>query len=115
MFRQIHVLTIISWLAFISLTSLPCKIMKHVIYSLIMDHLDANHFFHPAQHGFRKGLSCETQLAIFLHGLHANLDCNHQTDAIFLDYEKAFDKVSHHHLLRKLSFLNLNIDVLKWL
>lgn len=89
--------------------------MEHVIYSLIMDHLDTNHFFHPAQHGFRKGLSCKSQLALFLHDLHANLDCNQQTDAIFLDYEKAFDNVSHRHLLRKLSFLNLNIDVLKWL
>lgn len=80
-----------------------------------MDHLDANHFFHPAQHGFRKGLSCETQLALFIHDLHMNLDWNKQTDAIFLDYQKAFDKVSHRHLLHKLSSLNLNSDVLKWL
>lgn len=82
----------------ISLTSIPCKIMEHVIYSQIMDFLGAINFFHPSQHGFRKGLSCETQLAVFLHDVHSNLDLNLQTDAIFLD----FDKVPHRRLLLKL-------------
>lgn len=99
----------------ISLTSVPCKIMEHVIYSHIMNFLDANNFFHPSQHGFRRGLSCETQLALFLHDIHTNLDKNIQTDAIFLDYAKAFDKISHRRLLLKLSHLHLHPDILKWL
>ncbi|MDD9361971.1 MAG: reverse transcriptase family protein, partial [Anaplasma sp.] len=92
----------------ISLTSVPCKIMEHVIYSQVINFLDSNHFFHPSQHGFRKGFSCETQLAIFLHDLHVNLDSNTQTDVIFLDFAKAFDKVPHKRLFLKLSQLNLN-------
>lgn len=75
----------------------------------------SSNFFHPSQHGFRKGFSSETQLAIFLHDLHANLDNNLQTDAIFLDYAKAFDTVPHQRLTLKLSQLNLNPDVLKWI
>ena len=73
----------------ISLTSVPCKIMEHIIYTHIMAFLDCNNFFHPAQHGFRRGYSCETQLATFLHDLHINLDSNQQTDAIFLDFAQA--------------------------
>ena len=99
----------------ISLTSVPCKIIEHIIYNHIMDFLDANHFFHPSQHGFRKGFSCETQLAMFVHDLHVNLDSNLQTDAIFLDFSKAFDKVPHERLLLKLAALHLNADILAWI
>lgn len=99
----------------ISLTSVPCKLLEHIIYTHIMDFLDSNNFFHPAQHGFRKGYSCETQLAMFVHDLHVNLDSNLQTDAIFIDFAKAFDKVPHERLLLKLAALNLNDDVLAWI
>lgn len=99
----------------ISLTSVPSKIMEHIIFTNIMNHLERNHYLHPSQPGFRKGLSCETQLAAFIHDLHVNLDNNTQTDAIFLDFEKAFDKVSHHHLMAKLVHLNLDRYVLSWI
>lgn len=99
----------------ISLTSVCCKLMEHVIYSQIVDFLVSNHLFHPAQHGFRKGLSCDTQLALFLHDLSSNLDLNVPVDAIFLDFEKAFDKVPHQRLLLKLSRLNINPLVLDWI
>lgn len=99
----------------ISLTSIPCKIMEHVIYSHIINFLDSMHFFHPSQHGFRRGYSCETQLAIFIHDLHSNLDCNIQTDALFLDFAKAFDTVPHKRLILKLSLLNLDPNVLAWI
>lgn len=99
----------------ISLTSIPCKIMEHVIYSLIMKFFDSNSLFHPAQHGFHKGLSCEMQLAIFLHDIHTNLDINVQTDVIFLDFCKAFDKVPHQRLLFNLKKHYLHPDVFKWI
>lgn len=83
----------------ISITSVPCKIMDHVIYTHIINFLDTNNFFDQSQHGFRKGLTFETQLAIFLHDLHSNLDISIQTDAIFLDFAKAFDKVAHQNFL----------------
>lgn len=47
--------------------------------------------------------------------MHTNLDCNLQTDAVFLDYAKAFDKVSNQCLQLKLSPLNLHPDIVKWL
>ncbi len=57
--------------------------------------------FHPNQHGFRKGLSCETQLISTLQDWTLSADHKRQTDIVLLDFSKAFDKVSHQKLLRK--------------
>jgi len=46
----------------ISLTSVTCKILEHVIYSHVINHLEKNGCLSDAQHGFRKFKSCETQL-----------------------------------------------------
>ena len=44
------------------LTSLPCKLLEHIIYRSIMIHLNSFDILVDAQHGFRPGRSCETQL-----------------------------------------------------
>ena len=36
----------------VSLTSVPCKILEHIIFHYIMDHLDAHHVLVNYQHGF---------------------------------------------------------------
>lgn len=53
----------------VSLTSITCKIMEHVIYSCVMAHLTKHNLLSPSQHGFRRGLSCNTQLVEFIHYL----------------------------------------------
>lgn len=99
----------------IPLTSVPCKIFEHVIYSHLANFLDSNAFFSLYQHGFRKTFSCETQLLSFTHNLHSILDRGSQADCVFLDFSKAFDKVSHQLLLFKLSKLNIDLNVLQWI
>ena len=49
----------------ISLTSIPCKLLKHILVSSIMQHLESNSILSPQQHGFRKNRSCKTQLLKF--------------------------------------------------
>lgn len=58
----------------ISLASIPCKILEHIIYSHLVEHLEFHSFFLPNQHGFRRTFSCETQLVSFVHDLHRVLD-----------------------------------------
>lgn len=89
--------------------------MEHIIYTHIASFLKSAKFFHPNQHGFQKGLSCDTQLALFLSDINSKLDINVPVDAIFIDFEKAFDKVPHKRLLSKLSHLNLDEHVFAWL
>ena len=94
----------------VSLTCITCKIMEHIVCSQIGRHLDHNNILHPNQHGFRKGLSCETQLVDTIHELAYSINQKTQTDVIFLDFSKAFDKVSHDKLLHKINTKDQYMD-----
>ena len=74
----------------VSLTSVTCKIFEHVLFSQIMRHYTRHKFINPLQHGFQKGLSCETQLATTVDQLQKRLDDKQQVDIIILDFQKAF-------------------------
>lgn len=83
----------------ISLTSVVSKLMEHILYTSIVANVDSERLICENQRGFRKGRSCETQLAIFVHELHESLDNRHEVNVIFLDFAKAFDIVPHKRLL----------------
>ena len=80
-----------------------------------MAYLDRHNLLHPNQHGFRKKLSCETQLIQFIQDLSDTLNEKGQTDIIVMDFSKAFDKVDHQRLLLKLHRLGINKDVITWI
>ena len=46
----------------VSLSSITCKLLEHIIHSSIMKHFDQHKILNDNQHGFRKKRSCETQL-----------------------------------------------------
>jgi len=48
----------------ISLTSVCCKTLEHIVYSIVCKFLDSDNILTPKQHGFRPGFSCETQLIL---------------------------------------------------
>lgn len=99
----------------ISLTSVSCKVIEHILYSEVIGHMIRNNLLINEQHGFRKGFSCTTQLVEFYHDLASDVDEGGQIDCIFLDFRKAFDTVSHSLLLNKLRMLNLDSAVLRWI
>ena len=86
----------------VSLTYITGKVLEHIIYKQIMDHLEGNHILVPFQHGFRKRHSYETQLVSSIEDLTRHLDKWDQLDLLILDFSKAFDKVEHKRLLYKL-------------
>ena len=53
------------------------------------------HLISREQHGFLSGRSCATQLTSVLHYIGGQLDAGKQTNIIYLDMSKAFDKVDH--------------------
>lgn len=70
----------------VSLTSITCKVMEHVIYSCIMSHLVKHNLLNINQHGFRQGFSCSTQLVEFTHDLVLAIDKRQIIDCIFLGF-----------------------------
>ena len=99
----------------VSLTSVPCKILEHVITSALMTHLEENNVLRTEQHGFRKTRSCETQLLDFSEELNENLEKGRQSDIVIMDFAKAFDKVNHSLLIHKLRHYGVHGKVNQWL
>ena len=97
------------------LTSICCKLTEHIIVSQTMHHLDQHYLLVDTQHGFQRRRSCETQLIITSHDLAAILNRCSQADVTVLDFAKAFDKVPHHCLLRKLKDFKLDNKVIAWI
>ena len=85
----------------ISLTSIVCKTIEHIIHSQIIHHLDNHDLLAETQFGFRKRRSCESQLLLTINDLAEGLRDKHQIDTILLDFSKAFDRVPHERLLQK--------------
>ena len=88
----------------VSLTSVACKVLEHIVHSNIMRHFDQNNILTDKQYGFRKRRSCVTQLVTTVQGIASQLWSGDQVDVILLDFAKAFEKVPHRRLLYKLGY-----------
>ena len=98
----------------ISLTSIPCKMLEHIVLHYLNRQL--NTFLHNRQHGFRRGMSCETQLCATFHDLAKSMETSHTTHAVILDFKKAFDKVPHSLLLQKLRMIpDVDSQIVNWI
>lgn len=67
------------------------------------------------QHGFMKGKSASTNLVSFSQFIHEQVDEHKQVDAIYTDFQKAFDKVDHRILFDKLESSGIHGDLLRWI
>ena len=99
----------------ISLTSHIIKIYERILRKKIVSFLEVNKILCPNQHGFRSGRSCLTQMLSHFDDVFLGLTNNADTDAIYLDYAKAFDKVDHKLLLAKLKIYGFNDSLTKWI
>jgi hypothetical protein len=99
----------------VSLTSITCKAMEHILVSNMMKYLEDNNILADAQHGFRGRRSTDTQLILTSHDFAKALDQGKQVDAIVMDFSKAFDKVPHERLLHKCEYYGIKGNTLKWI
>ena len=99
----------------ISLTCICCKLMERILTCSITAYLEESNQFSRFQFGFRNHLSCESQLIMLCQDTFSALDHKHSVDLAFIDFSKAFDKVSHYHLIRKLETYNLDKKVIEWI
>ena len=99
----------------VSLTSITCKLLEHIVHSNVMAHFDRHNILKDNQYGFRKKRSCETQLIVTVQEIASRLSRGDQVDIILLDFEKAFDKVSHSRLLYKMDYYGVRGIAHSWI
>ena len=99
----------------VSLTSVCCKLLEHIVCKHLMSHLEENNILTNLNHGFRSGFSCESQLLTTMNDLLTAYDQGKQVDIAILDFSKAFDTVPHKKLLYKLGKYGVTGSVHSWL
>jgi len=99
----------------VSLTSQLCKLLESIIRTAVVSHLDKFNLIKDSQHGFRRGRSCLTNLLEFLDKVTRSVDTGNNIDIIYLDFAKAFDKVPHNRLIKKLEAHGIGGKILTWI
>jgi len=99
----------------VSLTSVVGKMLEAIIKEELVRHLDEKGSIRQTQHGFRKGRSCLTNLLEFFEDVTSAVDRGEQVDVVYLDFQKAFDKVPHRRLIHKLRMHGVAGNVLAWI
>ena len=77
----------------VSLTVQLCKVMESLIRNKMVEHLEKHNLISASQHGFLKNKSCLTNLLVFLEEVTNYVDSGYQVDVLYLDFQKAFDRV----------------------
>lgn len=84
------------------------KIVFRQVYAVLKPVLS------QVQHGFMQGRSTVTNLALFTDRVARGVEGGGQVDAVYTDYSKAFDRVDHNILLKKLQASGIRGDLLRW-
>jgi hypothetical protein len=86
----------------VTLTTVVCKQMEHVIASYLKQVWEKNGWFYDDQHGFRPGYSCESQVITVCQDIADTLDNGYRIDAIIVDFSNALVSFLMVGCLRKL-------------
>ena len=89
--------------------------MEKILRKYIVEFLEQRDLFNPSQHGFRTGCSSLSQLLEYHDKVLRLLEEGNSVDTIYLDFSKAFDKVDHVLLFRKLRLMGISGKLGRWL
>ena len=81
----------------------------------LITHFETCSILNESQHGFRRNRSCLTQLIEHLDRVLRAVSEGDEVDVIYLDYQKAFDKVDHKVLVSKLRKYGVSGKMLVWI
>ena len=79
----------------VSLTSVVCKLLETLIRDHMLEFLVKHKLINTSQHGFLKARSFLTNLLCSFEEITKWVDDGSPVDVVYLDFQKAFDKVPH--------------------
>ena len=96
----------------VSLASVVCKLLETLIRDHMVEFLVKHKLINTYQHGFLKSRSCLTNILCFLEEITKWVDDGSPVDVVYVDFQKAFDKVPHQRLLLKLKAHGIGNDLI---
>jgi len=99
----------------VSLTSHVMKVFERVLQPKIIEHLIKNKKLNEGQHGFVPNRSTQTQLICHYNEIYEAVVEGKRIDTVYLDFAKAFDKVDHSILIKKVKDHGIGGKIGKWL
>lgn len=88
------------------------RVFEKILNKHNLEHLNSNRIFMASQHGFLNGKSIETNMLECINDWTAATDENKTIDAIYFDFAKAFDRVSHPKLIHRLESIGIHDKVI---
>jgi hypothetical protein len=88
--------------------------MEKLVRETTVKHKSANKLLCNKQFGFISGISTTLQLLRVMDEWTKIIDKGGKIDSVYMNFMKAFDKVPHRRLLRKMHRYKISEKVIKW-
>lgn len=88
------------------------KIFEKIIYKTLF--MTVKNILIREQFGFIPGRSAESGLVQYTDDIWKSMENRHQVDSVYTDFSKAFDRINHNILIKKLEALGIRGSLLKW-
>lgn len=98
----------------ISVTNNVCRIFEKILCKRLCEFLETNDLLASNHYGFRKGKSTLSNLIDTYDYVTSQLELKNSVDVIYLDFEKAFDKVDKLLLINKQININVPNYIVLW-
>ena len=99
----------------IALPCTACKILESLISCTLLDFLHLHNLISKQQHGFLKNHSTSTNLLSSLNDWTLSMHKHRSTVIAYMDFQRAFDAISHIKLIYKSSHYGIKGNLLFWI
>ena len=97
-----------------SLTSVVGKLMESMIKDKAVEYSEKDDIIADSQHGFRNERSCLAKLLDFFNDVLKMFNNIRIVDIIYLDIQKAFDRIPHKRFISKVKAHGITGNLCKW-
>jgi hypothetical protein len=98
----------------VSLSSCTSKVMESIIKDFLLQWLKRQSPLRSSQHGFCTRRSCLSQMLEYFDDITDAIDRRMCVDSVYIDFSKAFDRVSHNILINKLHSRGIPNVLVRW-